>query len=110
MQRCKLEFESNFHVIAGNARSQSAVMVLPKGETTGGPENRHADSDQWLYVASGRGEAIIEGQSHALSPGVLLLIERGEAHEIKNGGPEALETLNFYVPPTYPAVAGPARD
>jgi len=74
MQRCKLEFESNFHVIAGNARSQSAVMVLPKGETTGGPENRHADSDQWLYVASGRGEAIIEGQSHALSPGVLLLI------------------------------------
>jgi hypothetical protein len=31
----------------------------------------------------------------------LLLIERGEAHEIRNTGDERLSTLNFYVPPVY---------
>jgi len=33
--------------------------------------------------------------------GALLLIERGDTHEIKNTGREKLVTLNFYVPPAY---------
>ena len=32
---------------------------------------------------------------------MLVLIERGEKHEICNTGTEALKTLNFYVPPAY---------
>ena len=30
-----------------------------------------------------------------------MLIERGEAHEIRNTGGERLATLNFFVPPAY---------
>lgn len=85
-------------------------MVLAAGESTGGPENRHADSDQWLYVVSGKGDAVVEGQTCELHRGALLLIERGEAHEIRNTGGDALNTLNFYLPPAYSAQAGPARD
>jgi mannose-6-phosphate isomerase-like protein (cupin superfamily) len=33
--------------------------------------------------------------------GALLLIERGDRHEIRNDGKENLVTLNFYVPPAY---------
>ncbi len=33
----------------------------------------------------------------------LLLIERGERHEIRNTGRQLLKTLNFYSPPAYTA-------
>jgi mannose-6-phosphate isomerase-like protein (cupin superfamily) len=101
MKQAKVVYKSDFEVIAGNARSQAAVMVLPPGEAEGGKGNRHKGSDQWLYVAAGNGTATIKGETHKLSPGSLVLIEHGETHEIKNTGNEPLATLNFYVPPAY---------
>ncbi len=101
MRHAQADFSEAFAVITGNDRSQAAVMVLTPGESTGGPDNRHPDSDQWLYVASGEGSAVIEGELHTLRPGTVLLIERGEAHEIRSGEDGPLETLNFYVPPAY---------
>lgn len=101
MKHAQLTFSSDFSVVLGNGRSQAAVMVLAAGEAEGGPDNRHRDSDQWLYVVSGEGSATVEGELHLLRPGTLVLIERGECHEIRNNGEEPLETLNFYVPPAY---------
>jgi oxalate decarboxylase/phosphoglucose isomerase-like protein (cupin superfamily) len=37
----------------------------------------------------------------------LLLIERGEAHEIRNTGRRPLRMLNFYIPPAYRANGDP---
>lgn len=101
MQITTASFDADFRVILQNRRAQAAVMVLDAGDTEGGPDNRHADSDQWLFVVSGRGRAIVEGKEHPLAPGTLLLIERAEAHEIRAGEEEKLETLNLYVPPEY---------
>ena len=101
MKRARVLYKSQFEVIAGNARSQAAVMVLPPGESEGDRGNRHKGADQWLYVAAGKGLAIIKGHEHKLSRGTLLLIEHGETHEIRNDGTHPLKTLNFYVPPAY---------
>lgn len=101
MEHRTLVMSHGFRVVAGNASSEAAVMVLARDETVGGPHNRHADSDQWLFVVSGEGEAVVEGERRELGPGSLLLIERGEAHEIRNTGAVPLETLNVYVPPEY---------
>ena len=101
MKTLKITPQSGFRVLAGTARSQVAAMVLQPGESTGGPDNRHATSDQWLYVVSGEGEAIINGQKHPLPPGTLLLIEAGESHKILNIGAEPLTTFNIYAPPEY---------
>ena len=103
MQHTQVIFTEDFSVLGGNARSQAALMVLAVGDATGGPDNRHRGSDQWLYVAAGEGSATIGDQVHVLRPGTLLLIERGEAHEIRNEGDEPLQTLSFYVPPAYSA-------
>ena len=40
-------------------------------------------------------------RSDCLRKNVLLLIERGDRHEIRNNGRALLRTLNFYVPPAY---------
>ena len=101
MQMRQLRYEDGFAVAFGNGRAQAATMVIAPGGAEGGPDNRHRGADQWLYVVSGQGAAIVEGETHVLRPGVLLLIERGEAHEIRNTGPEPLQTLNFYAPPAY---------
>jgi len=92
---------SFFQVVAGTGRSQAATMVLRPGQATGGDDNVHPHSDQWLYVVSGTGIAIVEGQTIELEPGALLLVEAGERHEISNGGSEPLVTINVYSPPAY---------
>ena len=101
MKHVQLELAREFAVVAGNARSQAAEMVLAPGDSEGGPDNRHRGSDQWLFVVSGEGSATIAGEIHVLRPGTLVLIERGETHEITNNGDEPLRTVNVYVPPAY---------
>jgi mannose-6-phosphate isomerase-like protein (cupin superfamily) len=90
-----------FRVLGGTERSQGAFMTLAAGDSTGGPDNRHGASDQWLFVASGSGTAIIEGERVALAAGDLLLIAAGEGHEIAAAADEALVTVNVYAPPKY---------
>ena len=101
MQKRSLDPTEDFTVVAETARSQAATMVLAPGESTGGPDNRHARSDQWLYVISGAGKAIVEEEEVGLEPRSLLLIEAGEAHEIICTGEEPLVTVNVYAPPEY---------
>ena len=101
MRSIEVRAGGEFDVLATTPRSQAATMVLEPGETTGGPDNRHEESDPWLYVISGRGEALVDGKETPLEPGRLLLIEAGEAHEVRAGRAEPLVTLNFYAPPEY---------
>lgn len=82
---------------------QAAQMVIKPGGSEGGPDNRHRGADQWLFVAAGEGVAIVEGARRSLRPGSLLLIERGERHEIRATGRTPLKTVNFYSPPAYTA-------
>ncbi|MFN8391141.1 MAG: cupin domain-containing protein [Bdellovibrionota bacterium] len=101
MKTKTIHFRAEFRVAIGNGRSQAAEMVLTPGGSTGGPENRHRGADQWIFVLSGKGTAIVDGKRIPLGPNKLLLIERGEAHEITNTGRAPLRMLNFYVPPAY---------
>lgn len=103
MRHKVLRFGNGFNVVLGNQRSQAAQMVLAPGKSEGNAQNRHRGADQWLFVISGRGTARVNDTRHALRPGSLLLIERGDRHEIRNNGETKLVTLNFYVPPAYAA-------
>ena len=101
MRRKTLKFGRGFHLAIGNDRSQAAEMTLGPGDTEGGPDNRHRGSDQWLFVAEGSGSAIVNGHRYDLKPGVLILIEKGDLHEIRASPSGPLKTLNVYVPPAY---------
>jgi mannose-6-phosphate isomerase-like protein (cupin superfamily) len=101
MQHKHLQFGHGFRVVLGDEHSQAAQMTLVPGETEGGPDNRHRGADQWLYVVSGTGYAVINGERVELREGTLLLIQRRDKHEICNTGKTPLKTLNVYVPPAY---------
>jgi mannose-6-phosphate isomerase-like protein (cupin superfamily) len=101
MQTKQLNFPTGFHVAIDDKSAQAAQMTIAPGGKEGGPDNRHRGADQWMFVVAGRGEARVGRRRLNLEPGALLLIERGEKHEIRNTGRTALKTLNFYVPPAY---------
>lgn len=101
MQHKSLRFGKGFRVAFGNRRGQAAEMVIEPGGSEGGTDNRHRGADQWLFVVSGDGNARVAGKQVTLRPGVLLLIEQDESHEIRNTGETPLKTLNFYAPPAF---------
>jgi mannose-6-phosphate isomerase-like protein (cupin superfamily) len=103
MQHKHLQFGHGFRVVFGDEHSQAAQMTLGPGETEGGPDNRHRGADQWLFVVGGEGVAVVEGARVDLREDTLVLIRRGETHEIRNTGNSPLRTLNIYVPAAYTA-------
>src|SRR3954462_13818709 len=101
MKHKRLRLGAGFRVAFGNRRSQAAEMILPPGDAEGDSRNRHRGADQWLYVVSGTGTAKVNGKRYALATGSLMLIERGDEHEVRAPGRAPLRTLNVYVPPAY---------
>ena len=101
MKRTSLDFEGFFDVRLTTDDAQAAQMTLSPGQSTGGHDNVHAESDQWCYVVSGAGRATVDGEDVRFDAGDLLVIEAGETHEIENDADEPLETLNLYVPLDY---------
>ena len=101
MKRKQLNFKRGFHVAIDEKHAQAAEMTIAPGGKEGGSDNRHRGADQWLYVLSGSGQAMVNRKRHKLWRGSLLFIERREKHEIRNTGRSRLRTLNFYVPPAY---------
>ena len=45
-------------------------------------EHSHADSDEFLYVVAGEGNARIGGAAEPMSPGMFLVVPRGVAHSV----------------------------
>jgi mannose-6-phosphate isomerase-like protein (cupin superfamily) len=101
VQRKHLRLGKGFRVAFGNGRGQAAEMSIPPGDAEGGSDNRHRGADQWLFVVSGSGIAIAGRRRHPLRAGTLLLIRKGERHQIRNTGRGLLRTVNVYVPPAY---------
>jgi mannose-6-phosphate isomerase-like protein (cupin superfamily) len=94
---------SFFKVLASSDSAQAAMMVLRPGQKSGEDvENEHPNAEQWLFVVSGTGTARVGKRRVPIGDNSLLLIERGEAHQIENTGRRRpLITLNLYVPPAY---------
>jgi mannose-6-phosphate isomerase-like protein (cupin superfamily) len=102
MKVYKTHRREDFEVLHATASSQAAMMTLAPGDSSSeGSSNEHAWAEQWLYVIAGEGQATSGKRKHALEPGTLLLIEKGEPHEIENTGKTPLVTLNIYAPPAY---------
>ena len=98
MKKAKLRLTNEFAVVLGNRKSQAAEMVLRRGDREGDSHNRHRSADQWLYVVSGTGIAIVNGSRHRITARSLLLIEHGDEHQIRQSGSEPLRTLYLLAP------------
>lgn len=101
MRTKTLCFNEGFRIALGTARGQVAEMTIPRGGAEGGPDNAHRGADQWLFVIAGSGVAMVGDRRAPLKKGTVVLIAKGERHDIRNTGRAHLRTLVFYAPPAY---------
>lgn len=103
MKKKHLRFGIGFRPAVTLGDVQMAEMVIAPSGREGGHDNRHRGADQWLLVIAGSGYARVEGKRVSLKAGSLLVIEKGEVHEIVNNADEPLKTITVYSPPAYTA-------
>jgi mannose-6-phosphate isomerase-like protein (cupin superfamily) len=101
MRSKHLRFTKGFRIAFANPRGQAAELVIAPGDREGGPDNAHRGADQWMLVLDGEGLAIVDGRRRKLGSGTLLLIGKGEKHEIRNTGRRELKSFVVYTPPAY---------
>jgi mannose-6-phosphate isomerase-like protein (cupin superfamily) len=93
----------NFRKVLYTApHSQLVVMSIEPGGEIG--SERHPDHDQFIRVEAGMGEAILDGERHALRDGTALVIPAGTQHNVVNTSTTApLRLYTIYSPPEHPA-------
>lgn len=102
-----------FAVVTQTRSGQAAMMTLKPGESSDDElSNEHPHSEQWVFVVAGTATAHIGKTKRSrkelrLAQGALLLIEKGEPHQLKNTGRKPLKLLNWYSPPAYTKQGNP---
>ncbi len=62
-----------------------------------GPEQKHKDADEMLYVISGGGSIRVNGESLPLDRETVLWLEQGDVYQLM-AGEKGLEVLQGYAP------------
>jgi mannose-6-phosphate isomerase-like protein (cupin superfamily) len=90
-----------FEVLQTTGRSQTAVMRLGPGESTGEHAEAHEDSEQLLLLLQGALSAEIGGEDLAMNVGDTVIVPAGVKHKFTNPGTTIAVTFNVYCPPEY---------
>jgi mannose-6-phosphate isomerase-like protein (cupin superfamily) len=91
-----------FEVLQTTKRSQTAVMTLGPGKSSGDEPEAHAGSDQVLLLIDGQLAAEIGGKRSHLEAGDVVIIPPGVKHRFRNTGEKPAVTFSVYSPPEYP--------
>ena len=91
-----------FEVLQTHERSQTAMMTLQPGQTTGDNAEAHEKSDQVLLMLNGALTGEVGTETPSLKKGDVIVIPTGTRHRFVNRGDEPAVTFNVYSPPAYP--------
>lgn len=93
-----LENENYRKVIHTSKKLQ--VVLMSVSDEIG--EETHDDTDQFIRVESGKGQAILDGKVHDLSDGSAVVIPAGTKHNIVCTSDDPLKLYSIYSPPHHP--------
>ena len=79
--------------------TQLVIMTIPPGGEIG--QEVHEENDQILTFVSGVGEALVAGETRAVSAGDLVVVPAGTEHNFTNTGPNPLVLYTVYGPPDH---------
>jgi mannose-6-phosphate isomerase-like protein (cupin superfamily) len=90
-----------FEVLHTTDRSQTAVMALKPGASTGDRPEAHEDSQQVLLLIEGELSAELDEERQILTAGDVVVIQPKVRHKFTNIGKRSALTFNVYCPPEY---------
>lgn len=85
-----------FGTAEGAERLSAGVVTFPPGDSI---PHRHTTEEEVLYVASGRGALVCDGDPLQLKPGSFVFIPPGVEHFVRNDGDEPLKFFYAFSPP-----------
>src|SRR5947208_4383727 len=95
--------KSWFEVLQTGERSQTAMMTLAPGKSSGEKAEAHKDSDQVLLILEGELTGEVGAEHLILKKGAVLIIPAGVKHRFTNRSEKRAVTFNVYSPPAYSA-------
>ena len=94
------ESNKNFRkVLYTGHHLQLVVMSIKKGSEIG--EEVHEDRDQFFRIEKGKGEVLIDGETHKIRSGDAIIVPAGARHNVINTGNKALKVYTVYAPPEH---------
>jgi len=92
-----------FEVLQTSERSQTALMTLAPGKSSGDKAEAHDRSDQVLLILEGHLTGEVGDERLRLKKGDVIMIPSGVKHRFTNRSQTRAVTFNVYSPPAYPA-------
>ncbi|MBV8967583.1 MAG: cupin domain-containing protein [Verrucomicrobia bacterium] len=93
--------KSWFQILQTTDKSQTAVMALEAGKSTGEQPESHRDSQQVLILINGELSAQVGKERRELTEGDVVVIPPGIPHRFVNSGKKTAVTFSVYCPPEY---------
>lgn len=87
-------------VIASSKHTQVVVMDVKPGEDIG--LETHPNEDQVLYLISGKGEVLLNGQKSEFNTGDCVIVPAGMEHNFTTVGDQSMKIITTYSPPHHP--------
>lgn len=81
------------------AHCSACVIRIASGERVR-PAHSHPHGEEVIYVVSGSGRALVDGEVTAVRAGTTVLFPQGKVHMLHNTGVEEMKVVCFFAPPT----------
>jgi mannose-6-phosphate isomerase-like protein (cupin superfamily) len=91
--------DDNRRILYTSPRTQLALVTVPPGGDVG--LEAHPYVEQLVFVADGRGKAILDGAESQVGPGDVVVVTPGTRHDFVNPGAEPLRMYTVYAPLEY---------
>ena len=78
--------------------SMCVIRVLP-GESVR-PAHSHPNSEELIYIMSGSGKVMIDGEVGEVQTGSAILFEQGKVHMLRNTSESEMKVICFFAPAT----------
>ncbi|RME86373.1 MAG: cupin domain-containing protein [Caldilineae bacterium] len=95
----------DWYYLLGPQNCQARNLVFGLATFPGGTlaaAHVHEKEEEIIYILSGRGAIIADGDERILEPGVAVYIPPGLTHRIRADGPEPLHLVTLFSPPVTP--------
>ena len=102
----------DWYYLLGPQNSSARNLVFGLAEFPGGTLaafHTHQAEEEIIYILSGVGTIIADGEETRLEPGVAIYIPPGLSHQIRADGAEPLKLVTLFSPPVTPGTDDPGK-
>jgi mannose-6-phosphate isomerase-like protein (cupin superfamily) len=78
--------------------STCVIRVAPGDKVR--PAHSHPEGEEVIYIISGSGRVLIDGEVSPVRAGSAVLFPQGKPHMLHNTGAEEMKVVCFFAPPT----------